>query len=267
MDSASDASLQSDGDCELEVRSDVGSDADSNGPPGLILSGSSSQGDHDDEGVELEVLSDHSDVPDSDHAKADGDVLSLQAVVARIQAAEVSVISDRTEGVAEAGTAAHAAGMSSSPVAGMSSSPLASPAKKRKLVSPLPLALPLASPAAVVHGCGIAGEPFPEGTHWWAQHIMDALAYWLSRRDTTNVVPFMLESLCSGTGAEVMAMKASICSYSFVLLALASLSLVPPPPHPCVYTIIYSENLCAPSCEDPMLCLHQILFGVLFPNT
>ena len=55
VDSASDVSLQSDGDCELEVRSDAGSDADSR-PPGLISSGSSSQGDHDDEGVELEVL-------------------------------------------------------------------------------------------------------------------------------------------------------------------------------------------------------------------
>ena len=55
VDSASDASLQSDGDCELEVRSDVGSDADSNGPPGLILSGSSSQGDH--ESMMMKVLS------------------------------------------------------------------------------------------------------------------------------------------------------------------------------------------------------------------
>ena len=61
-------------------------------------------------------------------------------------------------------------------------------------------------------GCGITGGPFMDGTHWWAQHIMDALSYWIERRDVMNTAPFMVESLCAGTGAEITGMKASICT-------------------------------------------------------
>ena len=225
------SSLSGGGDCELEVHSEVASDASSDRPLGLVtgsLSIASSQGDEDG-GVELEVLSDHSDVLDSERANGYADVLCLQAALAKIRAADNPVNSDRPEGAAVA--AAEAPVISDRPegAAGTASPLLSLPSKKRKMSS---------SPASqkesghkYVPGCGINGEPFPEGTHWWAQHIMDALSYWISKRDVCNVSPFMLESLCAGTGAEVTAMKACIrSSILFLLLASASFSLVLPPP-------------------------------------
>jgi hypothetical protein len=217
------------GHCELEIQSELASDAGSDGPPGLIRSRSASlQGDDDDEGVELEVLSaldDDLDVLDCDHVNVYADVLSLQAVVAKIQAADNPVNSDRPECAAVA--AAEAPVISDRPegaaaAVGTASPLLPSPSKKRKTSS---------SPASqkesgykYVAGCGVNGEPFPDGTAWWAQHVMDALSYWIARRDVSNVSLFMLESLCAGTGAEVTAMKACIrSSVLFLFLALASL--------------------------------------------